>query len=92
MVRCSHYHAHVIGGLGVLGVIGIECPVPHGGPHKVTAQPQYQFKALGVELMAAALCAECVLYPCGQARSLIVQEYAAVCYCGLACGVCALGQ
>ncbi len=90
VVASAHYHAHLVGRAAVFGVVGIECPSPHGGPQEVAAQAQNKFKHTGVEAMVAVVGAVGVLHPAGQARSLIVEENAAILHGGLAGGVAAV--
>ena len=78
VVRCSHHHAHLVGSLQVLGVVGIEGPSPHGRPQVVTLQSQDEFKHLLVESVVAVVGAEGVLHPRCQTGCLVVQEQSSV--------------
>ena len=87
VVGCSHDDTHLIGCLRVLGVVGIECPAPHGRPHEVALQSKDEFKYLFVEPVVAIVGAECVFHPRGQTGGFVVEEDTAVAHCRLAIGV-----
>ena len=78
MVRGAHDNAHFVCGLGVEGIVGIERPAPHCGPHEIAAQAEDEFEYVSVELMSAEVRAVVVLHPAGEARRLVVEEDAAV--------------
>ena len=78
MVGGSHHNAHLVGGLLVLRVIGIESPSPHGWPHHVASQAEHQFEYSLVESVVAILRAVGVLHPRREARSLVVEEDATI--------------
>ena len=63
VMRGSHDDTHLVGGLRVLRVVGIECPAPHSRPQHVTLQSQDELKDLGIEAVIAIACAEGVLHP-----------------------------
>ena len=65
VVRRAHHNAELVGGTAVFGVIGIESPTPHCGPHKVSAQAKNQFEYIGIELIAAKIGAVSVFNPSG---------------------------
>ena len=63
MVRGAHHDTHAVGQFAVLGVVGIKCPSPHGGPHHISLEAQDEFKDLLIEMMVAIVGAKGVLDP-----------------------------
>ena len=55
VVRRAHHNAELVSGAAVFGVIGIESPTPHCGPHKVSAQTKNQFEHIGIEMVVAVI-------------------------------------
>ena len=82
-------NAHLIGQTRVLGVVGIESPVPHRGPHEIAAQTQDEFEHAGVETVVAVVGAVGVFHPLHQAGAFVVEEDASVAHRRLAVGVVA---
>ena len=83
----AHDDTHLVCCAAVLRVVGIEGPTPHGRPHEVSAQTQYQFEHLGVETVVAVVGSPCVFHPRGEAWRLVVEEQSAVAHCRFAVGV-----
>ena len=82
--------AHLVGQTGVFRVVGIELPVPHSRPKKITLQTQNQLIYPLVETMVAIVGAISILYPLHEARPFVVKENAAPTNSRLAIGVLAL--
>ena len=78
VMRSSHHDAHGVCGFQVLGIIGIECPSPHGRPKVIALQAQDQLKDLFIESMVTIVGAEGVLHPGGQTGRLVVEEQASI--------------
>ncbi|OQB95516.1 MAG: hypothetical protein BWX86_01161 [Verrucomicrobia bacterium ADurb.Bin122] len=76
VMRGSHDDAVLVGQAGIERVVLVEGVVPHRRPEVVGAQTQQQLEDLGVKLRVEA--AELLRGPTGQARSLVVEEDAAV--------------
>ena len=87
MMAGAHDDTHLVGSTAVLGVVGIECPSPHGWPHEVSTQAENQLEHFRIETVVAVVGAPCVLYPRGEAWSLVVEEESAVAHGWFAVGV-----
>ena len=68
--------AHLVGQTGVLGVVGIKLPIPHGGPQEVTLQAQNEFIYPLIKAMVAIVGAVGVLHPLHEAGPFVVKENA----------------
>ncbi len=90
MVRCPDDDTHAVGSRTIFRIIGIKSPSPHGRPHEIAAQTQYELKHSLIEPMVAISCPISILNPSGQAGSLVIEEYSTIFHSRLPCCVCAL--
>ena len=77
VVGGTHHHTHTVGQTAVLWIISIERPSPHGGPHHIALQTEYQFEDFLVERTATIFGTEGLLHPCSETGSFVVEEDAA---------------
>ena len=90
VVGSAHDNAHLVGGLLVLRIVGIESPTPHGRPHHVASQAEHQFEYALIESVVAIVGAVGVAYPRSETGSLVVKKNATIANGRFAIGIYAL--